>query len=237
MIPPSTISTSILRLPRRKCWPRSLTGADRQPPTPCLPTPLGLYVRSQLASFLTLGTQDPRNFNQTTVSPNFGPDHVQGWSFGLQRQLSCPCRRRVALCGQPWRRSFPISQRQPLCVGVGGFLPQSGSFRGNALLLGQRRGSYAVAGKTATWEIVRRGQNTGVSDYAGWQNELRATNLWNQLTLRTSFTWSKTTDNTSEIFVHQSARRGTPSLSPRIPWTLCTASTACRDWTSQHSGP
>jgi len=42
--------------------------------------------------------------------------------------------------------------------------------------------------------------NTAVSDYAGWQNELRANDLWKHLTLRTSFTWSKTTDNTSEIY-------------------------------------
>ena len=39
-----------------------------------------------------------------------------------------------------------------------------------------------------------------MSDYNAWQTELRATNLWNQLSLNTNFTWSKTTDNVSEIF-------------------------------------
>jgi len=51
-------------------------------------SPLGPAVRSELASYLTLGVQDPRNFKQVTVSPNFRPDHVQGWSFGIQRQLT-----------------------------------------------------------------------------------------------------------------------------------------------------
>ena len=69
--------------------------------------PLGPVVRSQLASFLTLGTLDPRNFDEETIPPNFRPDHVQGWSFGIQRQTLGPRRHRVALCGQPWRRSFP----------------------------------------------------------------------------------------------------------------------------------
>ena len=48
--------------------------------------------------------------------------------------------------------------------------------------------------------VLRTRTNTGMSDYDGWQTELRSTNLWDQLTMSTSFTWSKTTDNTSEIY-------------------------------------
>ncbi len=48
--------------------------------------------------------------------------------------------------------------------------------------------------------IVRRRTNTAYSDYHGLQMELRSTRLWNQLALKTSYTFSKTTDNASEIF-------------------------------------
>jgi len=42
--------------------------------------------------------------------------------------------------------------------------------------------------------------NTGVSDYNGLQLELRSNQLWHQLTLRTNYTYSKTTDNVDDIF-------------------------------------
>src|SRR5262249_7054065 len=48
--------------------------------------------------------------------------------------------------------------------------------------------------------VVRRRTNTGYSDYNGVQTELRSTQLWHQLALRSSYTFSKTTDNASEIF-------------------------------------
>jgi hypothetical protein len=58
----------------------------------------------------------------------------------------------------------------------------------------------AIGRENCNLGIERLRSNTAESDYAGWQNELRTTNLWSQLSMRMSFTWSKTTDNTSEIF-------------------------------------
>jgi hypothetical protein len=48
--------------------------------------------------------------------------------------------------------------------------------------------------------IVQSIGNTGYSSYNGVQLEFRANNLFRQLTMRSSYTFSKTTDNTSEIF-------------------------------------
>ena len=48
--------------------------------------------------------------------------------------------------------------------------------------------------------VLRERTNTGYSDYNGLQMEFRANSLFNQLTMKTSYTWSKSTDNTSEIF-------------------------------------
>jgi len=58
----------------------------------------------------------------------------------------------------------------------------------------------AVGRENCNEGVIRERTNTARSDYNGWQTELRTTNLWSQLTLLTSYTWSKTTDNTSEIF-------------------------------------
>ena len=48
--------------------------------------------------------------------------------------------------------------------------------------------------------LVRERTNTAYSDYEGLQLEFRSTQLFNQLQLRTNYTFSKTTDNASEIF-------------------------------------
>jgi hypothetical protein len=47
---------------------------------------------------------------------------------------------------------------------------------------------------------VRERGNTGFSHYNAVQAEIRANGLFNQLTLRTGYTFSKTSDNVSEIF-------------------------------------
>jgi hypothetical protein len=162
--------------------------------------PVGPVVRSQLASYLTLGVQDPRNFNQTTVSPNFGPDHVQGWSFGFQRQLSAHAVVESRYVGNHGGGLFQSLNGNPNVAGLASYFPSvlpSGvapCSSANAVV------ANAVGRVNCNLGVERLRSNTGVSDYAGWQNELRATNLWNQLTVRTSYTFSKTTDNTSEIF-------------------------------------
>ena len=42
--------------------------------------------------------------------------------------------------------------------------------------------------------------NTGFSNYNGLQTEIRLNRVWNQLTLKSAYTFSKTLDNASEIF-------------------------------------
>jgi len=48
--------------------------------------------------------------------------------------------------------------------------------------------------------VVRSRTNTGYSNYHALQTEFRANNLFKQLTIRSSYTFSKTLDNVSEIF-------------------------------------
>jgi hypothetical protein len=35
-----------------------------------------------------LGAFDPRTFSQTQITPNFGPDKVQTWNLGFERELT-----------------------------------------------------------------------------------------------------------------------------------------------------
>ena len=50
--------------------------------------PIGTNVRANLAPFLQKGVFDPRTFTQTQVTPNFGPDKVSAWSFGVEREIT-----------------------------------------------------------------------------------------------------------------------------------------------------
>ena len=60
--------------------------------------------------------------------------------------------------------------------------------------------SAAVGRANCNLGITRSRNNTGYSDYNGAQLEYRANNLFKQLTVRTAYTYAKTTDNVSEIF-------------------------------------
>jgi len=178
---------------------QSLSGATAAE-NPLPGDPLGYIVRSQLAPYLTLGVQDPRNSYQTTVKPDFGPDHVQGWSFGIQRELGPHAVFESRYVGNHGGSLFDSLDGNPLVAGLASSFPNlvpSGvtpCASANAVV------AKAVGRENCNLGIQRLRTNTAVSDYAGWQNELRATNLWRQLTLRTGFTWSKTTDNASDIF-------------------------------------
>jgi hypothetical protein len=162
--------------------------------------PLGYVIREDLASYLTLGVQDPRNFYQTTVTPNFGPDHVQGWSFGIQRELGPHAVFESRYVGNHGGGLFQSVDANPLVSGLASSFPSLVPSGVTPCSAANATIANAVGRESCTLGIERLRSNTAVSDYAGWQNELRATNLWNQLTLRTGVTWSKTTDNTSDIF-------------------------------------
>ena len=130
---------------------------------------------------------------------------MQGWSFGIQRELGPHAVIESRYVGNHGGGLFQSFNANPYVAGLAASFP-------NLVPSGVTPCSAA----NAVWPMpsdgncnlgVDRLPNTAVSDYNGWQNELRTNNLWNQLTLRTSFTWSKTTDNTSEFYGHR-LRRG-----------------------------
>jgi hypothetical protein len=178
---------------------QNLTGATASA-NPMPANALGSVVRSQLASFLTLGTSDPRSFNEDAIPPNFGPDHVQGWSFGLQRQVSSHAVVESRYVGNHAGALFQALNANPYAAGLAASFPNLVPSNVTPCPAANAVVPNAVGRENCNEGILYQVGNTAVSDYNGWQNELRTDNLWHQLTLRTSYTWSKTTDNTSEIF-------------------------------------
>ena len=170
-------------------------------PAPALPTdPHGPGVRASLASFLTPGVFDPRSFNQTTITPNFGPDKIHEWSFGIQREISSHLVIESRYVGNHGFNLYQSINANPFIAGLAASFP-------NLVPAGVTPcpASSAVVpsarGRVNCNEgVLRSRTNTGYSDYEGWQNEFRASNLFNQLTMVGSYTRSKTTDNVSEIF-------------------------------------
>jgi hypothetical protein len=174
-------------------------------PTPTVPlnglpaAPFGPAIRAEYASSLTPGVFDPRNFDRTITPPTFRPDKVYEWSFGIQREVTKNSAAEVRYVGNHGTDLFQSINVNPYIAGlaasypnqVGGLTPCTTPLSTVPNALGRISCDVGVTDATA---------NTGYSNYDALQAEFRTTNIFRQLTLRTSYTWSKTLDNVSEIF-------------------------------------
>jgi hypothetical protein len=171
--------------------------------------PLGPSVRSALASFIAPNRFDPRTQNETTIDPNFGPDKVHSWSFGIEREITANSALEVRYVGNHGTNLFQTVDGNPF-VGTAanpgqlqaGLLPAgTPSCAATTQGGGAANGAGTDVGRlNCGFGVVRTRNNGGFSDYHGLQVEFRANNMFKQLTMRTGFTWSKTLDNVSEIF-------------------------------------
>ncbi len=183
---------------------QTITGANAAA-NPLLAAPFGPAVRNQLAPYLTLGVSDPRSFNQTAVTPNFHSDRIYSWSFGIQRELGSHIVFESRYVANHGSDLFQSINENPYVTGLAADFPNvlpSGTTpcsSVNAVV------TKAVGRPNCNLGVVRLRTNTGVSDYQGWQNELRTNNLFNQLTMKMGYTFSKTTDNASDIFGNYAA--------------------------------
>lgn len=166
---------------------------------PLLADPFGPAVRAQLQPFLTPGIADPRSFNQTTVSPDFGPDRVHSWSFGIQRELTKGAALEVRYAGNHGENLFQSIDGNPFIADLAQDFPQLVSGL-TPCPEAQAVVPQAVGRVDCNRGIVRERTNTGYSDYNGLQTEFRTTRLFNQLSGVANYTFSKVTDNASEIF-------------------------------------
>jgi hypothetical protein len=175
---------------------QSLTQTATTPINGILPAkPTGPNVRSALAPYLTYGVQNPHTFAEITVSPNFTADNVQSWSFGIQREISSELVAEVRYVGNKGGNLFQTLNTNPYLAGLQtafpGQIPSGVPVSTTGPFAGREDGNKS---------LVRERSNTAYSDYDSLQAELRANNLFHQALFTVSYTWSKTTDNVSEIF-------------------------------------
>lgn len=188
---------------------QTITGAAAAAlPPPAVPT--GPNVRSQLAASITPNVFDPRTQNETTVAPNFGPDRVHAWTFGFEREVTKNSAFEARYSGNHGENLFQTVDGNPYAGTTAApgllqtfpqFIPNASSITPCAATTQVGPGAGTDVGRVNCGVGVGRVRNNGgFSNYNGLQMEFRANNLFKQLTIRTGYTWSKTSDNVSEIF-------------------------------------
>jgi hypothetical protein len=142
---------------------------------------------------------NPGTRNYTTVSNDFHEPYTQEWSLGVQRELSPKLVLEVRYVGNHVVGNFQTVNANPALEplidnGFSSFIPASVTPCATAGTPG-----FATQRADCNFTNVRNRENTGWSNYNGLQNELRIRN-WHGLSASFSYTFSKTLDNSSEIF-------------------------------------
>ncbi len=176
----------------------TLTGANAiANPLPAIPT--GNNVRTLLGPYLQTGVFDPRTFAETSIAPNFGPDHVHQWSLGMEQEIVPSAAFEIRYVGNHGQNLFQTIDANPFIEGLANLYPGLLPAGVTPCSANHAAVSQSAGRVSCDTGVVRERTNTGYSDYHGLQTDLRLAHLWNQLTLRSAYTFSKTTDNTTEI--------------------------------------
>jgi hypothetical protein len=180
------------------------TPAASSLPLPANPT--GPNVRAELTPQLLKGVFDPRSFNQTSLTPDFGPDRVHSYSLGIERELSKNSAIELRYVGNHATDLFQSINGNPFIADLARDFPNlvpAGvtPCTNPQVVLGPGQTKNPATGRENCNEgVLRLRSNGGFSNYNGFQAEFRANNLFKQLTIRTGYTFSKNLDNVSEIF-------------------------------------
>lgn len=178
---------------------QTLTGAAAVAnPLPSLPT--GPNVRAQLSPSITLGVFDPRTLNQTMVSPNLRPDRVHTWSLGIEREITKNSAIEARYVGNHGTDLLQSVNGNPFIADLKQMFPNLVPTGLTPCPAANAQVPQAIGRVNCNEGVVRSRNNGSSSDYNGLQLEFRAVNLFNQLTMRAGYTFSKDLDNTSEVF-------------------------------------
>jgi hypothetical protein len=178
---------------------QSFTGAAaNSKPLPSVPN--GTAVRAAYIGLLTKGVFDPRQFADTSMSPDFGPDRVHSWSFGFERELSKNSVFEARYVGNHATDLFQSVNANPFVTDLKADFPTLVPAGITPCPASQAVVASAIGRVNCNLGIQRNRTNGGTSDYHSLQTEFRANNLFKQLTIRTGYTWAKNLDNVSEVF-------------------------------------
>jgi outer membrane receptor protein involved in Fe transport len=167
---------------------------------PCLVSSgfLGTNVRAAHLSDIPRGV-NPGLRNNTRVAPDFHEPMTQEWSLGVQRELSSKMVLEVRYVGNHVVGNFQTVNANPALNGLvaNGF----SSFIPSGVAPCTTAGAPGLSGgrEDCNFRNVRNRENTAWSKYNGLQTQFRV-QTWHGLSGAASFTFSKTMDNSSEIF-------------------------------------
>ena len=177
-----------------------------------LPSTLtGQGVQTQFLGLIPTG-QNPGARNQTRVDPNFVNPYVEQWSLGIERQLSSRISFETRYVGNHGVGNFQTINGNPLICSAftgsnctAGLAVQAPSLIPSGITPCTPTQAAAAAGNGAIGRVdcnfsnLRIRNNGAWSKYNGLQNELKMRSF-HGLTADVAYTWSKATDNVSEIF-------------------------------------
>ena len=156
--------------------------------------------------------QNPGARNQTRVDPNFVNPYVEQWSFSIERQVSSKISFETRYVGNHGVGNFQTINGNPLLCSAftgstctAGLAVQAPSLIPAGITPCSPTGAAAGAGNAAAGRVdcnftnLRIRNNGAWSKYNGLQNEIKLRNF-HGLTANVAYTWSKATDNVSEIF-------------------------------------
>jgi outer membrane receptor protein involved in Fe transport len=167
---------------------------------PCLPTTgfTGTDVRAAHLSDIPRGV-NPGTRSYTQVAHNFHEPYTQNWSLGIQRELTSRAVLEVRYVGNRENGNFQTVNANPalnglIGLGFSSFIPAGVTPCTDPTQPGFSGGREFCANRN-----VRNRINSSFSDYEGLQTEFRVAS-WHGVSGAASYSWSKTLDNSSEIF-------------------------------------
>jgi len=167
---------------------------------PCLVTSgfLGSDVRAAHLSDIPTGV-NPGLRNNTRVASDFHEPMTQEWSLGVQHEITSKMVLEVRYVGNHVVGNFQTINANPALSGLvangfSSFIPSGVTPCATAGAPGAASGR-----EDCNFTNVRNRENSAWSRYNGLQTEFRV-QQWHGLSGACSFTWSRTLDNSSEIF-------------------------------------
>ena len=159
---------------------------------------LGSDVRAAHLSDIPRGV-NPGTRNNTRVANNFHEPYTQEWTLGVQHEWTSKMVLEVRYVGNHVVGNFQTVNANPALSGL--VANSFSSFIPSGVAPCTTAGAPGLSGgrEDCNFRNVRNRENTGWSRYNGLQSEFRVRN-WHGLSGAGSFTWSKTLDNSSEIF-------------------------------------
>jgi len=189
-------------------------------PSMILPAhPFGPDVRALLSPQLQKLVFDPRSLGagEVTIANNFGPDKVNSWNFGFEREITRNSALEVRYVGNHAYDLFQSVNGNPIVTGNSTAPAGLTGCTNSQVLLGPGQTVNPALGRAdCSKGLVLERNNGGFSNYHGLQAEYRANNLFKQLGIRAAYTFSRTLDNVSEIF--SSGVAGTTLAFAQNPW-------------------